>query len=366
MAGKEWCVVCCALKDLNPEWNELTLKGGSVLLRPLSKTAGAKGTEKFVLTPGGKATPPTARDNRICEVCVSANGAAVSGGGGFKPKVQTVQQFSSSNYKLVKRLGDGAYGDVHLGQREGDDTYYAIKIIEKSKLTDKKAEERVMREIDALQSIRHPNVIGFFERIDSPSQIFVVMEYAGGGDLYDYVDRTADGCLDEATAAKFFIQICSAVDFIHSQNYIHRDLKPENVLLDKQLNVKLGDFGFTNQLFKNGERNILNTPCGSPIYVAPEIINSQPQTEKLDIWSLGVLLYVLVTGASPWDDGTGQLPLPQQFAKIKKGDYVRVDSSLSKECVAMLDAMLKVDPKERISLKDAVVHPWFQKYGLKI
>ena len=138
------------------------------------------------------------------------------------------------------------------------------------------------------------------------------------------------------------------------------------MLLDKDLNVKLGDFGFTNNLFKGGERNVLNTPCGSPIYVAPEIINSQPQTEKLDVWSLGVLLYVLVTGASPWDDGTGQLPLPQQFAKIKKGDYVRVDGQQSAECVAMLDAMLKVNPAERIALKDAVNHPWFKKFGLKV
>lgn len=164
--------------------------------------------------------------------------------------------------------------------------------------------QRVSREIEILKMIRHPNIIQLFEIIETPKQLFLIMEYVSGGELFDYIVKKQK--LPESESAKFFQQIICGVEYLHELGIVHRDLKPENLLLDYQNNLKLVDFGLSNT-YKQGET--LKTACGSPCYAAPEMIEGKNYLgSRVDIWSCGVILFAMVAGYLPFEDkDTGKL-----------------------------------------------------------
>ncbi|KAJ1497720.1 Map microtubule affinity-regulating kinase [Coelomomyces lativittatus] len=148
-----------------------------------------------------------------------------------------------------------------------------------------------------MKLLNHPHIVKLFEVIDTPNELFLILEYVPGGEIFDFL--VARGRMKEKDARKYFRQIVSAVDYCHQLKIVHRDLKAENLLLDKDLNVKIADFGFSNQ-FSPGQR--LNTWCGSPPYAAPELFQGKEYSgPEVDIWSLGVVLYVLICGSLPFD-----------------------------------------------------------------
>jgi MAP/microtubule affinity-regulating kinase len=164
-----------------------------------------------------------------------------------------------------------------------------------------------------MKLLNHPNIVRLYEVIDTPKELYLILEYASGGEIFDYL--VAHGRMKEKEARKHFRQIVSAMDYCHSLHIIHRDLKAENLLLDTNLNVKIADFGFSNQ-FNPGQR--LNTWCGSPPYAAPELFQGKEYNgPEVDIWSLGVVLYVLVCGSLPFDGST----LPKLRARVLAGKY---------------------------------------------
>lgn len=164
-----------------------------------------------------------------------------------------------------------------------------------------------------MKLLSHPHIVRLYEVIDTPKELYLVMEYASGGEIFDYL--VAHGRMKEKEARRCFRQIVDAIEYCHNLRVIHRDLKAENLLLDSELNVKIADFGFSNQ-FSPGQR--LNTWCGSPPYAAPELFQGKEYSgPEVDIWSLGVVLYVLVCGALPFDGST----LPKLRMRVLSGKF---------------------------------------------
>ncbi|KAK4973464.1 Protein kinase [Elasticomyces elasticus] len=254
-------------------------------------------------------------------------------------------------YTILKTLGEGSFGKVKLAIHKATNQQVALKIIARRKLVTRDMAGRIEREIQYLQLLRHPHIIKLFTVITTPSDICMVLEYAGG-ELFDYIVQ--NGKMAEDKARKFFQQIVCAVEYCHRHKIVHRDLKPENLLLDENLNVKIADFGLSN-IMTDG--NFLKTSCGSPNYAAPEVISGKLYAgPEVDVWSCGVILYVLLVGRLPFDDEY----IPALFKKIAQGQYVQ-PSYLSSGAKALIKAMLQVDPVKRIDIENIRKDPWFTK-----
>ena len=211
--------------------------------------------------------------------------------------------------------------------------------------------EKVKREINILKLCRHPHIIRLYEVIDTPSDIFVIMEYVPEGELFDYI--VSRGRLPADEARQFFHQIVSGVEYCHHHRVVHRDLKPENLLLDSDKNVKIADFGLSNVAH---DGDFLRTSCGSPNYAAPEVISGNLYAgPEVDVWSCGVILYALLCGTLPFDDES----IPNLFKKIKSGMY-SLPSHLSQLSRDLILRMLVVDPMKRITIPEVRQHAWFQ------
>lgn len=254
-------------------------------------------------------------------------------------------------YNIVKTLGEGSFGKVKLAIHQMTGQKVALKIISRRKLVTRDMAGRIEREIQYLQLLRHPHIIKLFTVITMPTEIVMVLEYAGG-ELFDYIVQ--NGKMAEDKARKFFQQIVCAVEYCHRHKIVHRDLKPENLLLDDNLNVKIADFGLSN-IMTDG--NFLKTSCGSPNYAAPEVISGKLYAgPEVDVWSCGVILYVLLVGRLPFDDEY----IPALFKKIAQGNYV-VPNYLSAGAVRLIKKMLQVHPVNRITIQDIRQDPWFTK-----
>jgi carbon catabolite-derepressing protein kinase len=254
-------------------------------------------------------------------------------------------------YTIVKTLGEGSFGKVKLATHQVSGQKVALKIINRKRLVTRDMAGRIEREIQYLQLLRHPHIIKLYTVITTPTEIIMVLEYAGG-ELFDYIVN--NGRLQEDKARKFFQQIVCAVEYCHRHKIVHRDLKPENLLLDDQYNVKIADFGLSN-IMTDG--NFLKTSCGSPNYAAPEVISGKLYAgPEVDVWSCGVILYVLLVGRLPFDDEY----IPTLFKKIAAGNY-SIPSYLSPGAVSLIKKMLMVNPVHRISIWEIRQDPWFTK-----
>lgn len=228
----------------------------------------------------------------------------------------------------------------------------AIKILNRQKIKSLDVVGKIRREIQNLKLFRHPHIIKLYQVISTPTDIFMIMEFVSGGELFDYIVK--QGKLHESEARQFFQQIISGVDYCHRHMIVHRDLKPENLLLDHNMHVKIADFGLSNMMM-DGE--FLRTSCGSPNYAAPEVISGKLYAgPEVDIWSCGVILYALLCGTLPFDDEH----VPTLFRKIKSGIFP-IPEYLNKPVVSLLCQMLQVDPLKRATVEEIKKHDWFQK-----
>uniref|UniRef100_A0A8C8G8M3 5'-AMP-activated protein kinase catalytic subunit alpha-1 n=1 Tax=Oncorhynchus tshawytscha TaxID=74940 RepID=A0A8C8G8M3_ONCTS len=255
------------------------------------------------------------------------------------------------HYILGDTLGVGTFGKVKVGQHELTKHQVAVKILNRQKIRSLDVVGKIRREIQNLKLFRHPHIIKLYQVISTPTDIFMVMEYVSGGELFDYICK--NGKLDEKESRRLFQQIISAVDYCHRHMVVHRDLKPENVLLDAQMNAKIADFGLSNMM-SDGE--FLRTSCGSPNYAAPEVISGRLYAgPEVDIWSSGVILYALLCGTLPFDDDH----VPTLFKKICDGIFF-TPQYLNPSVAALLKHMLQVDPMKRATIKEIREDEWFK------
>ncbi|ETO31037.1 Protein kinase domain containing protein [Reticulomyxa filosa] len=260
----------------------------------------------------------------------------------------------SEHYDIGQPIGEGTFGKVCKGVHKLSGVEVAVKVLVKKKIVDTSDVERVAREIAILKKLRHINVIRLFEVIDTQRYIFLIMEYASGGELFDYiVSKTR---LKEAEACRMFHMIVNGVQYCHQHNVIHRDLKPENLLLDRHKTIKIVDFGLGN-IVSNSNDRMLKTACGSPCYAAPEMIAGKLyHGEKADIWSMGVILYALLCGYLPFEDANTNV----LYRKILEGKF-KVPKWVSPLAHNLLTRILNTNPKDRYSIEDIRKHPWYCK-----
>lgn len=276
----------------------------------------------------------------------AAAAEAAATGSGPQPLVKI------GHYLLGATLGTGTFGKVKIGEHQMTHHKVAVKILNRQKIKSLDVVGKIRREIQNLKLFRHPHIIKLYQVISTPTDIFMIMEYVSGGELFDYIVK--HGKLQEHEARRFFQQIISGVDYCHRHMVVHRDLKPENLLLDHNLHVKIADFGLSNMML-DGE--FLRTSCGSPNYAAPEVISGKLYAgPEVDIWSCGVILYALLCGTLPFDDEH----VPTLFRKIKSGIFP-IPEYLNKQVVNLVCQMLQVDPLKRATMEEIKKHEWFQK-----
>ncbi|OON14765.1 kinase domain protein, partial [Opisthorchis viverrini] len=255
-------------------------------------------------------------------------------------------------YDLQHTIGRGHYAVVKLARHVFTGEKVAVKVIDKTKLDDV-AQDHLFQEVVCMKLVQHPNVVRLYEVIDTPAKLYLILELGDGGDLYDYI--TKQGCgLHEKVAKRYFRQIVTAIAYCHKLHVVHRDLKPENVVFFEKLGVvKLTDFGFSNR-FTPGMH--LDTACGSLAYSAPEILLGDPyDAPKVDIWSLGVILYMLVCGRLPFQEVTDS----ETVTKIMDCDYI-IPDYLSPECKRLISRLLVREPEKRAHLDDVLLADWLK------
>lgn len=270
-------------------------------------------------------------------------------------------------YVLGSTLGEGEFGKVKLGWRKDGKhpSQVAIKLIRRdSIMKESESEIKIYREINSLRLLNHPNIVNLVEVLKSGKYIGIVLEYASGGELFDYILKHK--YLKENVAKKLFAQLVSGVDYMHSKGLIHRDLKLENLLLDKHKNIIISDFGFVNS-YNKAKNDLMKTSCGSPCYAAPELVLTQSPYagRKVDIWSIGVILYAMLSGYLPFDDDAEN----EDGADIVRlYNYICNNALTFPEYVSPLarDLLRKIivpDPAKRIGMDEIRNHPWLAPHA---
>merc|ERR1719220_2764909 len=251
-------------------------------------------------------------------------------------------------YRLLKTIGKGNFAKVKLAKHIPTGKEVAIKIIDKTQLNPGSL-QKLFREVRIMKTLDHPNIVKLFQVIETEKTLYLVMEYASGGEVFDYL--VLHGRMKEKEARAKFRQIVSAVQYCHQKKIIHRDLKAENLLLDSEMNIKIADFGFSNEFMPG---NKLDTFCGSPPYAAPELFQGKKYDgPEVDVWSLGVILYTLVSGSLPFDGST----LRELRERVLRGKY-RIPIYMSTDCENLLKKFLVLNPARRASLEVIMKDKW--------
>lgn len=258
-------------------------------------------------------------------------------------------------YELGRTLGEGTFAKVKFARNIETGENVAIKILDKEKVLKHKMIGQIKREISTMKLIRHPNVIRMFEVMASKTKIYIVLELVTGGELFDKI--ASKGRLKEDEARKYFQQLINAVDYCHSRRVFHRDLKPENLLLDANGSLKVSDFGLSALPQQVRDDGLLHTTCGTPNYVAPEVINNKGYDgAKADLWSCGVILFVLMAGFLPFEESN----LVALYKKIFKADFT-CPSWFSSSAKKLIKRILDPNPSTRITIAEVIENDWFKK-----
>jgi aurora kinase len=264
---------------------------------------------------------------------------------------------SPEELQLVKRLGQGYFGEVWKCRQAGSEAKaapFAVKKVPLDKIRQHKLTEQMDREIGILRSLRHPRIVELFFDLRDSEHVYLGMELAEGGGMFDLLSRSGRFCNE--LAAQYFYEVCDALRYLHSlpEKVIHRDIKPENILLDKEGHVKLADFGWSNVIEGSSRRA---TFCGTPDYLAPEMIRGEGHDESLDMWEMGVLLYEMLVGRSPFGASKQETTCRNILqVSIKFPDNIDPDA---KDLVLKL---CRLRPQERLTAGQAMEHPFVAKY----
>ncbi|KAL8027018.1 hypothetical protein ABFX02_14G068000 [Erythranthe guttata] len=260
-----------------------------------------------------------------------------------------------NKYEIGKLLGCGAFAKVYHARDVSDGRSVAVKVVSKSKLNNNvNLMANIKREISIMSRLRHPYIVKLFEVLATRTKIYFVLEFVKGGELFA---KVAKGRFSEDLGRKYFQQLISAVSYCHLRGVFHRDLKPENLLLDENGDLKVSDFGLSALTDHVRGDGLLHTLCGTPAYVAPEILAKRGYDgAKVDVWSCGVVLFVLTAGYLPFNDPN----LMSMYKKIYKGEF-RIPKWMSPDLKRFLTRILDTNPESRITIDEIKSDPWFRK-----
>ena len=266
------------------------------------------------------------------------------------------QEPKITDFTLIKELGVGSFGRVLLVQHKKTQAQYAIKAIDKRNTTNIQEKPYFRREIEIMYRIHHPNVVKLFGHFEDNTYCYFIMEYIPGGNIFAYVPKNGIKTISTLQVASIIKDVISATYFLHNMipPIIHRDIKPENVLLGSGMQAKLTDFGWSNYMQGEYKRT---TVCGTPIYLAPEMINNTGHDEKVDIWCIGVLLFELMTGVQPWK-GHDVNTVKMNIINLR----INWPKNMDRKAGDLISKILRYNPSERISLENMLMHPFFTQF----
>ncbi|KAK8913560.1 CBL-interacting protein kinase 24 [Platanthera zijinensis] len=256
-------------------------------------------------------------------------------------------------YEVGRTIGEGAFAKVKFARNTDTGEAFAMKVLAKSTILKHMMVNQIKREISIMKIVRHPNIVRLHEVLASRTKIYIILEFIKGGQLFDKIVH--QGKLPENETKQYFQQLIDAVDYCHSKGVFHRDLKPENLLLDSLGNLKVSDFGLST-LSQQGA-GLLHTTCGTPNYVAPEVLSHQGYDGSAsDVWSCGVILYVLMAGYLPFDE----TDLPTLYRKINAAEF-SFPPWFSSGAKSLICKILDPNPKTRVSIDDVQNDVWFAR-----
>ena len=257
-----------------------------------------------------------------------------------------------TDFDIIKELGSGSFGNVYLVKHKVTNAEYAIKAIDKRNKTNQEEKPYFRREVEVMYKVHHPNVVKLFGHFEDNNYCYFIMEYISKGNVYNLLPTDKKKRLSTKVCSFIIRDIISAVYFLHNMKppIIHRDIKPENVLLV----AKLTDFGWSNYMQEDEKRT---TVCGTPIYLAPEIMEEKPHDEAVDLWCIGVLLFELVTANPPFL-GNDLDTLKENVLKLK----INWPKDINVDAKNLIMKILKLDPKQRLPLEDMMKHPFITKF----
>ncbi|KAA3676113.1 doublecortin-like kinase 3, partial [Paragonimus westermani] len=257
-------------------------------------------------------------------------------------------------YHIGRILGDGNFAVVRLARRRETGQLYAMKIIDKAKLKGK--ENMLQNEISIMHQCNHPNIVRLIEEFETPNEVWLAMEFVKDGDLFDGITKSVK--FSEPVAAVIVADLANALFYLHCRSIVHRDLKPENVLLwrqpDGKIRVKLADFGLALEIRRN-----LYTICGTPTYIAPEILCERGYGLEVDMWALGIITYIMLCGFAPFR--TPDRRQSKLFESIKRGVFVYLSpywDDVSQAAKDLVSQLLVVQPRKRLTALETIIHPW--------
>ncbi|KAJ5750872.1 Serine/threonine-protein kinase ark1 [Penicillium manginii] len=260
-------------------------------------------------------------------------------------------------FEIGKPLGKGKFGRVYLAKERSSGFVCALKVLHKSELQQGGVQKQVRREIEIQSNLRHPNVLRLYGHFHDSKRIFLILEFAGKGELYKHLRK--EHRFPEWKAAQYIAQMAAALKYLHKKHVMHRDIKPENILVGIHGEIKISDFGWS----VHAPNNRRQTMCGTLDYLPPEMLKPGSQdnyySEKVDLWSLGVLAYEFLVGEAPFED----TPVMTQ-RRIARAD-MSVPSFVSPEARDLIKRLLVLDPEKRIPLDEIQRHPWILKHCVK-
>ncbi|KAF2260750.1 kinase-like protein [Lojkania enalia] len=266
------------------------------------------------------------------------------------------KQWHLGMFEIGKPLGKGKFGRVYLAKERATGFVCALKVLHKSELQQGGVEKQVRREIEIQSHLTHPNILKLFGHFHDSKRVFLILEFAGKGELYKHLRR--EQRFPEWKAAQYIAQMAAALKYLHKKHVMHRDIKPENILVGIHGEIKISDFGWS----VHAPNNRRKTMCGTLDYLPPEMLRGGKEnyySEKVDLWSLGVLTYEFLVGEAPFEDTQ---VMTQR--KITRGEYT-VPEFVSLEAKDLIKKLLVLDPEKRIALEDIEKHPWILKHCQK-
>lgn len=259
--------------------------------------------------------------------------------------------WSLNDFQIGKPLGRGKFGRVYLARERHTHHIVALKLMFKMEIVKERMEHQVIRELEINTRLRHPHILMLYTYFHDETRIFLVLEYAGGGELYKHMNKQAGRKFSETIAAKYIDQVTDAVSYCHQNKVIHRDIKPENILLTLNDDIKLADFGWSVR-----SPNSRKTMCGTLDYLPPEMVNQNVYDDEVDNWCLGILCYELLVGKPPFESTDQQITLK----RIQKLDF-KLPSFVSEKARDLISQLLRYNPHHRISLEEVRKHPWIKE-----
>ena len=272
------------------------------------------------------------------------------------PMSNVKPKWSIDDFELGKPLGRGKFGQVYLAREKRSKFIVALKILDKKQLIKSKVEHQLRREIEIQSYLEHKNILKMYGFFWDKKKIYLILEYALGGELYKHLQAQPNKRYDETRTANYISQLIEALSYLHSKDVIHRDIKPEN-LLNSQGTIKIADFGWSVYAPQEGRRETL---CGTLDYLPPEMVKGDKHDKNVDIWSLGILCYELLCGFPPFETDTHN----ETYERIKNIDLM-FPEHVSPEAQDLISNILVLDPSKRMCLEDIAMHQWIQENACK-